>query len=183
MGKGKTRNPGSATMKKEIAMKTTLIVKRLVQAAVLGAALVSAAAIAQPGPGAGWGGWGGGWCGGPGMQRGMGPGGGWGMGPGGGRGMGYGRGYGMGYGMGPGAYANQGAPAGQNAVRGWELMSPVERSEQQAKIFAAKTYDECTAIQTEHRGKLELRAKEKGLTLLAPPFNPCDNLKARGFIQ
>jgi hypothetical protein len=160
-------------------MKTTLIVKRLVQAAVLGAALVSAAAIAQPGPGAGWGGWGGGWCGGPGMQRGMGPGGGWGMGPGGGRGMGYGRGYGMG----PGAYANQGVPAGQNAVRGWELMSPVERSEQQAKIFAAKTYDECTAIQTEHRGKLELRAKEKGLTLLAPPFNPCDNLKARGFIQ
>ena len=158
-------------------MRTTLIVKRLVQAAVLGTALVAASAMAQPGPGAGWGG---GWCGGPGMQRGMaGPGGGWGMGPGGGRGMGYGRGYGMG----PGAYANQGAAAGQNAVRGLDLMSPVERSEQQAKMRDAKTYDECTAIQTEHRGMLELRAKEKGLTLAPLPFNPCDNLKARGFIK
>ena len=154
-------------------MKNTLIIKHLVQAALLGTAFVSTAAMAQPGPGAGWGG-------GVGMQRGMGGAGCWyGMGPGGGRGMGYGRGYGSG----PGGWAYQGAPAGQNVVRGWELMSPVERSEQQAKMFAAKTYDECTAIQTEHRGKLELRAKEKGLTLLAQPFNPCDNLKARGFIQ
>jgi len=171
-------------------MKATLMLKRVVQVALVGAAVVSAVAIAQPGPGAGWGG---AWCDGPYMQGGMGPGGGWGMGPGGGRGMGYGRGYGRGmgygngygpgYGMGPGAYGNQAAPAGQNAVRGWELMSPVERSEQMQEMHAAKTYDECTAIQTEHRGKLEVRAKEKGLTLIDPPFNPCDNLKARGFIK
>ena len=155
-------------------MKTTLIIKRCVQAVLLGAALVSTA-MAQPGPG-----WGGGWGGGPCMQRGMGgQGGGWGMGPGGGRGMGQGRGYGMG----PGAWGGQGPAAGQNVVRGRDLMSPVERSEQQAKIFAAKTYSECTAVQTEHRGKLETRAKEKGLTLLAPRGNPCDNLKARGLIQ
>ena len=63
-----------------------------------------------------------------------------------------GMGYGMGYGMGPGAYANPGTQAGQNAVRGWELMSPVERDEQMAEMHAAKTYDECTAIQTAHRG-------------------------------
>ncbi|WP_305075077.1 hypothetical protein [Propionivibrio sp.] len=161
-------------------MKATSMLKRLAQVVLLGTAVASAVAIAQPGPGAGWGG---GWCGGPYMQGGMGPGGGWGMGPGGGRGMGYGRGYGMGYGMGPGAWGGQNAPAGQNAVRGWELMSPVERSEQMATMHAAKTYDECTAIQTEHRGKLEVRAKEKGLTLIDPPFNPCDNLKARGFIK
>ena len=159
-GEGKTPRPQIGNHEKEITMKTTLIVKRLVQAAVLGTALVAVSAMAQPGPGAGWGG---GWCGGPGMQRGM--------------------GYGRGYGMGPGAYANQGAAAGQNAVRGLDLMSPVERSEQQAKMRDAKTYDECTAIQTEHRGKLELRAKEKGLTLAPQPFNPCDNLKARGFIK
>ena len=157
-------------------MKNTLIIKHLVQAALLGTAFVSTAAMAQPGPGAGWGGWGGG----VGMQRGMGGAGCWyGMGPGGGRGMGYGRGYGSG----PGGWAYQGAPAGQNVVRGWELMSPVEHSEQQAKMLAAKTYDECTVVQTEHRGKLEVRAKEKGLTLVSPPFSMCDNLKARGLLK
>jgi len=158
-------------------MKTTLILKRLAQAVLLGTALVSTA-MAQPGPGAGWGG--GGWCGGPGMQRGMGgmggPGGGYGMGPGGGRGM-YGGGRGMGYGMGPGA------AGGQNLTRGWELVTPQERTEQQIKMRAVKTYDECTAVQTEHRGKLEVRAKEKGLTLVSQRGNPCDNLKARGLIQ
>lgn len=162
-------------------MKTTLIVKRLVQATLLGAAVLATAAMAQPGPGMGWGG---GWGGGPCVQGGMGgPGGGWGMGPGGGRGMGYGKGYGMGRGMGPGAWGGNAAPAGQNLVRGRDLMSPVERSEQQARMRTVKTYDECTAVQTEHRGKLEVRAKEKGLTLVAPRANVCDNLKARGFIQ
>lgn len=156
-------------------MKSTLIIKRLVQAAILGTSLVSAAAMAQPGPGAGWGGWGGG----VGMQRGMGGAGCWyGTGPGGGRGMGYGRGYGRG----PG-WAYQGAPAGENVVRGWELMSPVEHSEQRAKMFATKTYDECIAVQTEHRGRMEVRAKEKGLTLVSPPFSMCDNLKARGLLK
>ncbi len=108
------------------------------------------------------------------MQRGMGGAGCWyGMGPGGGRG----------YGRGPGGWAYQGAPAGQNVVRGWELMSPVEHSEQRAKMLATKTYDECIAVQTEHRGRLEVRAKEKGLTLVSPPFSMCDNLKARGLLK
>ena len=140
-------------------MRTTLILKRFVQVVVLGTALVSTA-MAQPGPG---------WGGGCGMQRGMGGGGGWGMGPGGGRGMGYG--------MGSGAAANQ------NLTRGWELTTPEERTAQQIKMRAVKTYDECTAVQTEHRGILETRAKEKGLTLVAPRISPCDNLKARGLIK
>lgn len=148
-------------------MKTTLIIKRFVQVVLLGTAVVSTA-MAQPGPG-----WGGGWGGGCGMQRGMGGGGGWGMGPGGGRGMGYG----MGYGAGPGAAANQ------NLTRGWELTTPEERTAQQIKMRAVKTYDECTAVQTEHRGILETRAKEKGLTLVTPRISQCDNLKARGLIK
>jgi len=162
-------------------MRNTLIIKRFVQVALLGAVL-AVPAMAQPGPGAGWGG---GWCGGPGMQRGMGgPGAGNGMGPGGGRGM-YGGGRGMGYGMaqGPGAQAAQGTAAGQNITRGWELMTPQERTEQQTQMRAVKTYDECVAVQTEHRGKLETRAKEKGLTLISPRVSPCDSLKARGAIQ
>ncbi len=153
-------------------MKTTLIVKRLVQAAVLGTAFVSVAAMAQPGPGAGWGGW----CGGgPGMQRGMAGSGGWGMGPGGGRGMGYG--------MGGGARWGRGSAGSPDTVRGWMLMTPEERTTQQAKMRAVKTYDECRNVQGEHRALMEERARDKGLTLFAPRGNPCDMLKARGLIQ
>ena len=39
------------------------------------------------------------------------------------------------------------------------------------------------AIQTEHRGMVEVRAKEKGVNLMTPMRNMCDNLKARGAIQ
>ena len=150
-------------------MRTTLIIKRFVQVVVLGAALASPA-MAQMGMGGGGGGWGGG----PGMQGGMGGmGGQYGMGPGGGRGMhGMGRG-GMGRGM----------MADQNVARGWQLMTPEERTAQQVKMRAVKTYDECKAVQTEHRSTMEARAKEKGLSLFTPRGNACDNLKARGLIQ
>ena len=146
-------------------MKTSLIIKRCVQAALLGAALVSTA-MAQPGPG--WGG--------PGMQRGMGgAGGGYGMGPGGGRGMGHV--------MGPGAWGGRSAAGNPNMVRGRALMTPEERTAQQVKMRAVKTYDECKTVQGEHRTLLETRARDKGLTPFTPRGNPCDNLKARGMIQ
>ena len=153
-------------------MRTTLIIKRFVQVVVLGAAL-AAPVMAQMGQGMG-----GGWGGGPGMQGGaVGQGGGYGMGPGGGRGMaGMGRG-GMGGGMGRGMMANQ------NVARGWQLVTPEERTAQQVKMRAVKTYDECKAVQTEHRSTIEARAKEKGVNVFTPRGNPCDNLKARGLIQ
>lgn len=152
-------------------MKNGLTMKRMIQVVLLGAALASPA-MAQMGPGVG-GNYGGGWGGGPGMQ-----GGGWGMGHG-GRGMhggmhgmqGMGRG-----GMGPGMMAQQ------NVARGWQLMTPEERTAQQTKMRAVKTYDECKTVQTEHRTVMEARAKEKGLTLMSPRGNRCDMLKARGLI-
>ena len=148
-------------------MKNGLTMKRMIQVVLLGAALASPA-MAQMGPGVG-----GNYGGGPGMQ-----GGGWGMGPG-GRGMhggmhgmqGMGRG-----GMGPGMMAQQ------NVARGWQLMTPEERTAQQTKMRAVKTYDECKTVQTEHRTVMEARAKEKGLTLMSPRGNRCDMLKARGLI-
>ena len=153
-------------------MRTTLINKRFVQVVVLGAAL-AAPAMAQMGQGMG-----GGWGGGPGMQGGAAGQGGWyGMGPGGGRGMsGMDRG-GMGGGMGRGMMANQ------NVARGWQLVTPEERTAQQVKMRAVKTYEECKSVQTEHRSTIEARAKEKGVNVLTPRGNPCDNLKARGLIQ
>ena len=149
-------------------MRTTLIIKRFVQVVVLGAAL-AAPAMAQMGQGMG-----GGWGGGPGMQGGAaGQGGGYGMGPGGGRGMsGMGRG-GMGRGM----------MAKQHVARGWQCMTPEERTAQQVKMRAVKTYDECKSVQTERRSTIEARAKEKGVNVFTPRGNPCDNLKARGLIQ
>lgn len=149
-------------------MKSTLIIKRVIQVVLLGAALASPA-MAQMGPGVG-GNYGGGWGSGPGMQ-----GGGWGMGPGGGRGMHGMHGMGRG-GMGPGMMAQQ------NVARGWQLMTPEERTAQQVKMRAVKTYDECKTLQTEHRTVMEARAKEKGVNLMAPRGNRCDMLKARGLI-
>lgn len=148
-------------------MKNILIIKRMVQVVLLGAALASPA-MAQMGPGMG-----GGWGGGPGMQSGS-----WGMGSG-GRGMqggmhgmqGMGRG-----GMGPGMMAQQ------NVARGWQLMTPEERTAQQTKMRAVKTYDECKTVQTEHRTVMEARAKENGVNLMSPRGNRCDMLKARGLI-
>lgn len=141
-------------------MKTSTNLKSMTLIALLGAAL-AAPVLAQGG-----GGMGGGMGGGQGMQNAQNatPGGGRGMGPcarGGGRGMAY----------------NQGN------TRGWELMTPEERTTFQKQMRAVKTYDECVAVQTEHRGAMEVRAKEKGVTLQVPRKNVCDNLKARGVID
>lgn len=137
-------------------MKTSTNLKSMALITLLGA-LLAAPVMAQGGAGMG---------GGPGMQNsanGM-AGGGRGMGPcgrGGGRGMAY----------------------SQGNVRGWELMTPEERTTFQKQMRAVRTYDECVAVQTEHRGAMEVRAKEKGVTLLAPRQNACDRLKARGVID
>ena len=139
-------------------MKTSMTFKRLTLIALLGAALATPV-LAQGGMGMG-----GGMGGGPGMQNGgtanWGP------------GMGYG-----GHG-GRGMRFNQ-----NNAARGWTLMTPEERTAFQSKMRAVKTYDECVALQTEHRGAMEVRAKEKGVTLQTPRRNACDNLQARGLIK
>jgi hypothetical protein len=71
----------------------------------------------------------------------------------------------------------------QDNTPGWTLMTPAERTEFQTKMHAAKTYDECKAIQAEHHAVMEARAKEKGVTLNAPRYNACDQMKARGFLK
>ena len=139
-------------------MKTSMTFKSLTLIALLGAALATPV-LAQGGMGMG-----GGLGGGPGMQNGgtanWGPG--MGYGGHGGRGMRY----------------NQ-----NNAARGWTLMTPGEQTAFQTKMRAVKTYDECKIIQTEHRSVIETRAKEKGVNLMAPRQDPCNNLKARGLIS
>ena len=79
---------------------------------------------------------------------------------------------------GPGRYRFQ-----QDNTPGWTLMTPAERTEFQTRMRAAKTYDECKAIQAEHHAAIEARAKEKGVTLNVPRYNACDQMKARGFLK
>ncbi len=101
--------------------------------------------------------------------------------PGGGQGMGPGAG--MGQGMGPGAGKGMRFKFDKSTTPGWALMTPEERTAHNQKMLAAKTYDECKALQSEHHQAMEARAKEKGTKLPAPGANGCDRMKARGFFK
>lgn len=138
--------------------------KHIAVLAFLGASLAVPVA-AQPGPGMDPG-------------AGMGPGGG--MGPG--AGMGPGGGMGPGMGMGPGRGMGR-FNFNKDNTPGWTLMTPEERTAHGAKMRGAKSYDECKATQEEHHKAMEVRAKEKGVTLPAPRSNGCDRMKARGFFK
>lgn len=99
---------------------------------------------------------------------------------------------GAGPGMGPGsgmepAAGNRGKAAryswNKDNTAGWSLMTPQERTANQNKMRAVKTYDECKALQDENHKAMEARAKEKGVTLPAPRQNGCDRMKARGILK
>ncbi len=66
---------------------------------------------------------------------------------------------------------------------GWNLMSAEERTAHRNAMLAAKTYDECKAVQDERHALMETRAKEKGVTLRGPRQNACDRMKARGLLK
>jgi hypothetical protein len=75
------------------------------------------------------------------------------------------------------------SPSIKDNTRGWSLMTTEERTAYHDKMLAAKTLDECKAIQVEHHQAMEARAKEKGTTLMAPRQNACDRMQARGFFK
>jgi len=85
--------------------------------------------------------------------------------------------------MGPAGRGMRGMRFDQNNTHGWTLMTPEERTANQIKMRAVKTYDECKLVQAEQRTLMEARAKEKGVTLPTPPQSGCENMKARGFIK
>ncbi len=84
---------------------------------------------------------------------------------------------------GPGARGMRGMRFDNSNTPGWTLMTPQERTANQIKMRAVKTYDECKLLQTEQHKTMEARAKEKGVTLPAPRQNGCDRMKARGLIK
>ena len=143
-------------------MKTSTL-KNLTLIALFGAVL-AAPAMAQQGQGMGQG-----MGQGPGMQNSA---------------PGQGMGPGMGLGGGRGGKGNRGGRQGmrfnQNTTPGWALMTQQEQTDHRIKMRATKTFDECTALQTEHRAVMECRAKEKGVQLRAPRRNVCEAWKAQG---
>ncbi len=66
---------------------------------------------------------------------------------------------------------------------GWALMTQEEHAAHRQKMWSFKSYDECKAYQLEHHQTMEVRAKEKGKTILPPRFNSCDRMKARGLLK
>lgn len=136
-------------------MKTSTTFKAIAIATTLAAAL-SASVLAQSAPAA------------PGMGMGMGP--------------GMGTGPGM-QGAGPGVRGMRGMRFDKTNTPGWTLLTAEERTANQAKMAAVKTYDECKVVQTEQHAAMQVRAKEKGVTLNTPRQNACDVMKARGFIK
>lgn len=95
-------------------------------------------------------------------------------------GMGMGPGAGQ---MGPGAGGMRGMRFDKTNTPGWTLMTAEERTANQTKMRAVKSYDECKVVQAEQHAAMQARAKEKGVTLNAPRQNACDRMKARGFIK
>lgn len=66
---------------------------------------------------------------------------------------------------------------------GWTLMTAEERAAHQTRMRAVQTYNECKQVQEEQHKLMEVRAKEKGVTLAAPRQNACDVAKARGWLK
>lgn len=69
--------------------------------------------------------------------------------------------------------------ASEANTTGWQLMSPEERIEHQARIRGFRDYDECRAYQLDHHRLMAARAGEKGLQLRATPRDSCAHLRPR----
>jgi hypothetical protein len=57
-------------------------------------------------------------------------------------------------------------------IYGYQLMTQEERNAHRAKMRSAKTYEEQQRIRNEHHNQMQVRAKERGVTLPeTPPAN------------
>jgi len=68
--------------------------------------------------------------------------------------------------------------ASEDNTRGWQLMTPEERIDHQARIRGFRTLEECRAYQLAHHRLMEQRAKDRDLPMPAGRRDICDHLKA-----
>jgi len=67
--------------------------------------------------------------------------------------------------------------ASETNTRGWQLMTPEERIEHQARIRGFRTYAECRSYQIEHHRLMEERARQRGLELPRGRRDVCEHLQ------
>lgn len=71
----------------------------------------------------------------------------------------------------------------QRNTPGWQLMTPAERTDHQIKLRSFTEYAACKEYADNHHKLMEERAKEKGIALRAVKRNPCDVMKAKGYLK
>jgi hypothetical protein len=85
---------------------------------------------------------------------------------------------------GPGSGYGHGGGYGRGGGQGMNLISPEERTQFRDAMHAVKTVDECNALVAQREQVLAQRANEKGVAAPSGPRgNPCERMKARGFIN
>ena len=67
--------------------------------------------------------------------------------------------------------------ADERNTRGWDLMTPQERIDHQARVRGFTDYQSCQAYRTQHHGLMEERARQRGLNLPESGRDFCDRLK------
>lgn len=67
--------------------------------------------------------------------------------------------------------------ADEGNTTGWDLMSPEERVEHQARIRGFKSYEPCQAYQQEHHRLMVAKATERGLNPPGHRRDFCEHLK------
>jgi len=68
--------------------------------------------------------------------------------------------------------------AGEGNTRGWQLMSPQERIEHQARVRGFTDYETCQAYRARHHDLMVQRAQQRGLELPESHWEFCDRLKS-----
>ncbi len=67
--------------------------------------------------------------------------------------------------------------ANESNTRGWQLMTPEERIEHQAKVRSFTNYEECRAYQLSHHQLMVERARQRNMELSGGGRNFCEHLK------
>src|SRR5512133_477083 len=66
---------------------------------------------------------------------------------------------------------------------GWQLMTPDERKDHQAKLANVTEYNACKEYIDEHHKKMAERARGKGIVEPEMQINPCDSMKVSGLLK
>jgi len=69
--------------------------------------------------------------------------------------------------------------ADEGNTRGWDLMTPQERIEHQARMRGFTDYQACQTYRTQHHQEMAERARQRGLSLPTSGRDVCERLKPR----